>query len=563
MAERSVLSARSHRSHRTANTARSRNPPPASSQLSIRSKPTSYPSKRIIIAADGTWLDADNGHLNGELNIPSNITRLTRAVKTTSSDGIPQVVYYHFGVGSQGGVVDRVVGGATGQGLSENVREGYEFICNNYAPGDEIFLLGFSRGAFTARSIGGLIGEVGVLTKEGLQYLAEIYKDVTHKYDPNYKPKHPDIPFPDKPSAADPEYTEELESHHLTNLGVKVKAVGVFETVGSLGTPRIGWLQKAGVQTSQAKRQAFHDTTISDCIENAFQALALDERRSAFQPAIWEKPEGNTTTLRQVWFPGVHSNVGGGYDDQELANITLAWMIAQLSPFLDFDTEYIFDQHESNLEYYDKKRERKRPWSFGKIYDSMKGAYAVGGATTRTPGRYRFVDPHSGRKTDEPLRDTHEYIHPSVRSRLLLNGPGTDDVGPYECKALEDWRLVVEPSTQPGSKAPGVYWKLSSRKLREEDGRVSTEILPESPLWDLERELLSYDPRTYDFVTDPPPVRAPPGEGSEKRRRSKRVSSRAEGERPGSRAPSRGIPRESVRERSRSVSRVRERERDY
>ena len=220
MAEPSAVSNISRRSHRTANTARSRNPH-TSSELSIVRKPASRPSKRIILACDGTWLDSDNGHLNGELNIPSNITRISRAIKTTSSDGIPQVVYYHFGVGSQGGVVDRVVGGATGQGLSENVREGYEFICNNYSPGDEIFLLGFSRGAFTTRSVGGLIAEVGVLTKGALQYLAEIYKDVTHKDDPNYKPKHPDIPFPDKPSAAEPEYTEELEnvSSHERKIG--------------------------------------------------------------------------------------------------------------------------------------------------------------------------------------------------------------------------------------------------------------------------------------------------------------------------------------------------------
>ena len=246
----------------------------------------------------------------------------------------------------------------------------------------------------------------------------------------------------------------------------------------------------------------------------------------------------------------MHSNVGGGYDDQELANITLAWMISQLSPFLDFDTDYLFDQHENNVEYYEKKHKRLRPWSFGKIYDSMKGAYAVGGATTRTPGRYKYVEPHTGRKTDEPLRDTHEYVHPSVRSRLLLNGPGTEDGGPYECKALEDWRLVVEPSTQAGSKTPGVYWKLSNRKRRDEDGKVSASILHESPLWELERELLSYDPRTYDYVTDPPPVRTPVGDGRDKRRRSKR-GSRIESERLGSRVPSRG----DSKRRSQSVSR--------
>ncbi|KAI9698592.1 MAG: hypothetical protein M1820_007391 [Bogoriella megaspora] len=552
----SVLSHHTHRSRRTANTARSRNPTGAattSSQLSIRPKTPSRPSKRLIVAADGTWLDSDSGHLQGSLKIPSNITRLTRALKVTSDEGIPQVIKYHYGVGSQGGVVDKVVGGATGSGLSENVRECYEFLCNNWTRGDEIFLLGFSRGAFTARSVGGLIAQIGILSKEGLDYLPEIYRDVLHARDRDYRPKHPDVPFEDKPSAADPEYREELERLRLATLDVKVKAIGVFETVGSLGTPRIGWLEKAGIQTAQSKRQAFHDTRIDDCIENAFQALALDERRSAFQPAVWEKPPGNNTTLRQVWFPGVHANVGGGYSDQELANITLAWMLSQLSPFLDFNTDYIFDQHETNIDYYTSARKKIRPWSFGKIYDSMKGAYAVGGATVRTPGRYMYIDPNNGRKTDEPLRDTHEYVHPSVRSRLLLHGPGTEDEGRYECKALEDWRLVVEPPAQ-GKKGPAVYWRLSTRSLREKikgkevkPPEVSTRILPESPLWDLERELLSYDTRTFEFVTDPPPQVEPT--------RRRRVSRREEVV--DRRVSSRGS-KMSARPRSRSGSRAKD-----
>jgi len=272
-------------------------------------------------------LDSDSGSLKSALAIPSNITRLQRAIKPVSSDGIPQVTYYHFGVGAGGGVLDRVVGGFSGSGLGEIVREGYQFLATNYVYGDEIFIFGFSRGAYTARAIAGLIGEVGLLTKDGVPYLAEIFRDVQHQHDEHYRPKHPNQPFPDKPSASDPAYLDELRRRRLTRPGVQVKVVGVFDTVGSLGTPKIGWLQRVGLQSRAQKELAFYDTALSNAIENAFQALALDERRFAFQPTLWEKLEGNDTVLRQVWFPGAHSNIGGGYEDQQVATITLAWMM--------------------------------------------------------------------------------------------------------------------------------------------------------------------------------------------------------------------------------------------
>ncbi len=101
--------------------------------------------------------------------------------------------------------------GATGEGLNQNVREAYSFICNNYAPGDEIFLIGFSRGAYTARVVGGMIDVVGVLTKSGLSFLPEIFLDIIHRRDPHYHPRYPNLPFPNKPSASNPRYKRELE----------------------------------------------------------------------------------------------------------------------------------------------------------------------------------------------------------------------------------------------------------------------------------------------------------------------------------------------------------------
>jgi uncharacterized protein (DUF2235 family) len=326
---------------------------------------------------------------NGELAIPSNVTRISRAIKPETSAGISQVVYYHFGVGSQGGIFDRVVMGATGQGLAENVREAYSFLANNYAPGDEIFLVGFSRGAYTARSVAGVIGIVGLLTKKGLPAFPEIFRDVQHRRDRRYSPRNPNVPFPDKPSASNPRYREELWRRGMTDLDVSVKAIGVWDTVGSLGMPRINPLVRIGLQTDESREMGFYDTKLSDCVENAFQALALDERRTAFSPAVWEKPPGNNTRLRQVWFPGTHSNVGGGYDDQEIANITLAWMMSQLSPFLDFYPDYVLEQEDENVYYYRSKHLKVRPWSFGKIYNSMIGVYGKFAAVLISQPVYR------------------------------------------------------------------------------------------------------------------------------------------------------------------------------
>ncbi|KAH9822066.1 putative alpha/beta hydrolase domain (DUF2235), partial [Teratosphaeria destructans] len=399
-----------------ANTGRSRS-------AALKALPPPRPNKRLILCEDGTWLDSDSNSLRGALSIESNITRLSRAIKAQSSDGIPQVSYYHFGVGAGGTVLNKLMG-ATGSGLAEIVREGYSFIATNYTVGDEIFIFGFSRGAYTARAIAGLIGEVGVLTRDGLPFLAEIFRDVQHQHDRDYKPKHPDLPFRDKPPAGDPEYRTELERRGLTRLGVMIKVVGVFDTVGSLGTPKIGWLQRVGLQSNMMRELSFYDTSLDNCIEYAFQALALDERRYAFQPTLWEKFPGNRTVLRQVWFPGAHANVGGGYADQQIATLTLAWMMAQCEPFLDFDRDYLFDQWEAAEDHYEQGGEKPRPWAFGRIWDGLSGVYALGGTKVRTPGRYTATDPTNGKVTAEPLEDTHEYVHPSVRARVRLKGPG-------------------------------------------------------------------------------------------------------------------------------------------
>lgn len=414
-------------------------------------------------------------------------------------------MYYSQGVGTHGGIVDRIYGGITGDGLAGNVREAYGFICSNYEPGDELFLFGFSRGAFTVRAIAGLIDEIGVLTKAGSQFLPEIYKDVQNRRNPDYKPVQPNKPFRNKPSAGDPRYKAELRRRGYTVLGVPIKVVGVWDTVGSLGTPSIGWLDKVGLQGSASKQMSFYDTKLVNCIENAFQALALDEKRAAFSPSLWEKMPDNKTRLRQVWFPGVHSNIGGGYDDQELSNITLAWMMSQVREMIDLDLDYVLDEQEKTEEYYEKNDEKPRPWSFGKIWNSFSGIYMLGGQRQRSPGRYYVLEPRTGVETDEPLMDTHEYIHPSVRSRIKLGGPGVDDRGTYGPGSMKDWKLMIEPGDDGGR--PDIFWELKTKQ-----SNVTTRILPESPLWPLEKELLEMEPdrEIEDYVLRPPlSARAP------------------------------------------------------
>jgi uncharacterized protein (DUF2235 family) len=136
----------------------------------------------------GTWLNSDNGfdpqtHM---LEKPSNVTRFARATLPVTKDGKPQVTFYQAGVGTSYDMFDVYIGGATGDGLDDHIREAYAFIVQNYVEGDEIILLGFSRGAFTARSIAGLIDTVGLLTRGGMAHFYKIFKDYENMNLENY-----------------------------------------------------------------------------------------------------------------------------------------------------------------------------------------------------------------------------------------------------------------------------------------------------------------------------------------------------------------------------------------
>ncbi|KAJ5298413.1 uncharacterized protein N7443_006533 [Penicillium atrosanguineum] len=437
------------------------------------------PGKRLILCLDGTWVNSDQGfnrptldQPNATLQIPTNVTRAYRALKKRDSAGWTQIMYYHSGVGTSGGLADSLAGGVFGAGVSENIREAYSFIATNYEPGDEIVLVGFSRGAFTARSVAGLITEIGLLTSKGMEFLYPIFKDVENAKDPHYKDKFPTVPFSHKPRTPNNgrEYKRRLEEDGLTRVydpdgyPIKVRCVAVWDTVGSLGFSAIFWSQQAAMlmfnrHPGYRPRKETRNPTFYKRI-----TLALDEDRTSFAPAIWERPAQCRTDLRQAWFCGAHSNVGGGLNDQELANITMAWMMDQLTSIgVAFEEDTIDRLFEESVRYYyhyrqeaqpateNTKRKRRtewaipsiydahrpvRPWGLGEIIDPVTGIYHLAGKTTRTPGMYRYTDPSTGRPTSEFLENTNERIHRSVRIRLSLEGLGYNDEEPYKCRAL-------------------------------------------------------------------------------------------------------------------------------
>lgn len=147
---------------------------------------------------------------NGHLQNPSNVTRICRAIRPDGDNDVAQVIYYQAGIGTQESWWDHIYGGGTGAGLSENIREAYSFLAMNYTPGDEIFLIGFSRGAFTARSIAGLIAAVGLLTAKGMTHFYEVFNDWENQLVPNFKSKFPDKPFSKRPNVTDRAYGQEL-----------------------------------------------------------------------------------------------------------------------------------------------------------------------------------------------------------------------------------------------------------------------------------------------------------------------------------------------------------------
>lgn len=276
-------------------------------------------AKRLVICCDGTWNLADQPS-------KTNVAKVALAVRRRSAVGTEQRVYYHSGVGTNRR--ERLRGAAFGMGLSRNVLDAYRFLIHTYEPGDTLYLFGFSRGAFTARSLAGLVHNCGILRPEQAHRLDEAWALYRSRVD--------------KPTSVAATLFRGAYAYET-----EIRFVGVWDTVGSLGipVPAPGFLQPLVDRFNH--RWAFHDTTLSKSVNGAFQALAVDEERSAFPPTLWRQakgaPEGQE--LKQVWFSGVHTAVGGGEKDSGLSDIPLLWMVRQATRYgLEFDPRVLSEK---------------------------------------------------------------------------------------------------------------------------------------------------------------------------------------------------------------------------
>lgn len=323
--------------------------------------------RNLIVCTDGTWNTPDQ--MDRGRVVPSNVVKIARATSGAASvEGEPerpQLVYYDSGVGT-GGRWDRIKGGIFGVGLSRNVTQAYEAIGRTYQPGDRLFLFGFSRGAYTARSLAGLIGLCGIPNFTEMADAEARARAVAEAYAAyRTKPGQKGDPRTEKAKAFATAYGYEAPQN-------KVWFVGVWDTVGALGVP------VSALSFIAQSKHSFHDPALGPHIRNARHAMAIDERRKPFAPSLWSVANAAAgQTVEQLWFPGAHSNVGGGYVDSGISDRTLLWMCLQARDCgMGFREQYLNDH--------------LRPNYHGEVRDSMSAMYKVLGPHCREIGSTKF-----------------------------------------------------------------------------------------------------------------------------------------------------------------------------
>ncbi|ODQ52423.1 hypothetical protein SAICODRAFT_81792 [Saitoella complicata NRRL Y-17804] len=376
--------------------------------------------KRIIVCCDGTSKD-DNANSADDTSAPSNIVLLSRAISMVSYTAIPQIVYYQPGVGTaDAGLLSRLAQSALGKSLGYKVRSAYTFIVHNYEPGDEIFLFGFSRGGFTARSVAGFIEWAGVLRKTQM-YMKDFDKLVL----------------------------DDPKRHFETRYrNVNIRCVGVFDTVAALGVPSLRHVDDEDVPEAAREAQAFFDVDLGEHVDYAFQALALDEHRRDFYPAVWKilKPEyykARTKNIPQVveqtWFTGAHSDIGGSYLIHGLSDVTLKWMVdnCDRNGLLEFDHKFLESWYQDS-----------RP-AEQYLHTPHDSSYSFG---LRHVNRHPGLFPPSGEETEDKdymyIRPSQQRLHQSVIERLRMEGLRViegrlhpEDTYLETCTTLKKWGL--------------------------------------------------------------------------------------------------------------------------
>lgn len=379
--------------------------------------------KRLVLCFDGTWNDPDDN---------TNVWRLRLMLADQDSRGTQQLAYYDPGVGTAW--YDHVPGGAFGSGLSKNIREGYQWLMEHYDDGDEIFLLGFSRGAFTARSLVGFISRCGLLRPGApiptIQLFERYRRGDAAK--PIYK-----LEFEDRHGGGHFTREERWMLEHSRRRPDMIKFVGVWDTVGALGIPDL-----LGYRWS-ARASRFHNTHLSNTVSHSYQALALDEHRGPYAPTLWTRftPQGATPKpsppaipqhVEQRWFIGAHSNVGGGYRDDPLAQIPLAWLQEKAKACA------LAFRHEARLRGDEEQADPRD--SFGEF---LGGLYRIAARRFHRPLRAARRQVREG-SVETVCETIDETVFSRCRARRDYRPPSLLDWAARTGVSLED--LIADPS---------------------------------------------------------------------------------------------------------------------
>lgn len=277
--------------------------------------------KRLVVCCDGTW--------NKLGDYPTNPVKLARLIRPFDQKGIAQIVFYQEGLGTKW--YDRLPGGAFGWGIDYNIQSAYQFLCFNYEPGDEVYLFGFSRGAYTVRSLAGMVYCSGLLRRQCIERVPEAYKLYR---DRSIRPGSPQAE----------QYRAKYGVRYKGDDQIPITLLGCWDTVGSLGVPDLfPWLPLGRFFN---RKYEFHDTKLNRKIQNALHAVAVDERRKVFDVTPMEVgTHADEQRLRQIWFPGVHGCIGGGTEKNcLLSDGALMWMVEAITEYglkLEFDMDRV------------------------------------------------------------------------------------------------------------------------------------------------------------------------------------------------------------------------------
>jgi uncharacterized protein (DUF2235 family) len=311
------------------------------------------PGRRLVVCLDGTWNSTANEREredHSKVFRPTNTLKLCRAVLPMADR--QQLTYYDIGVGALAQYsgtanrllfkLDRLLGGVWGAGFEGNVEDALHFLTLNYHPGDDVFIFGFSRGAATARAVTRFLEWTGgLLPKKDAYYFPFFFREYIQAHgDPKAMPKLLGEINARRASTQ----REPLRFDFLP-----VRYLGVWDTVLALGSR----LEATGETTSPAGRTFHTGKAPATCVQHARQALAVDEKRFDFRPELWTEQRPGQT-MEQRWFPGVHSNIGGGLKTDGLANIALHWIVQGAEHAglkIDADFFRFFETHPEALVY--------------------------------------------------------------------------------------------------------------------------------------------------------------------------------------------------------------------